>query len=354
MLECTVKVRRPDFSLEASLSIPSPRFVALVGPSGSGKTTLLRAVAGLERSPDTEVHFMGRTWQKGNHFVPPHLRPLGYVFQEASLFPHLSVLDNLRFAQRRATDKALLPFEELTQLLGITPLLRRAPHMLSGGERQRVAIARALLTAPKILLFDEPLSSLDVDSRSQIMPYLAAVHERLRVPVLYVTHTPSEVVRMADDVVYLRNGSILAHGPINDVITDPALPMSRFEDAGAALDMEVRGHDADYHLMRVGFGSADFWVADRPLEVGKRVRVFLRARDVALTTESPHHASAQNLIDATIVDLHDEREPAHQLVRLSAGGHALLARVTRRATAEMQLRPGQRVLAQIKSVALEN
>ncbi len=352
-LSCSIHVDRGRFQLDVELSTEGPAFVALIGPSGSGKTTLLRAIAGLERTGSADIAFQGQVWQSKSQFVPPHKRPIGYVFQEASLFPHLTVKKNLEFGMRRASPGARqLRFEEVVGLLGVTPFLSQRPCGLSGGERQRVAIARALLTSPELLLLDEPLASLDVTSRAQIIPYLAAVRRRLSIPVLYVTHSPAEVIRLADEIVYLSDGRIAARGPINDVLTRPELPLCHFEDAGAAIDAAVSAHEPEYHLMKLSVGQAFFTVSRRELPVGALVRLHVRARDVSISTVPPATSGMQNVIPCRVLDVHEEPDPAHRLLRLDAEGCVLLARVTAKTLDQLKVRAGTKVFAHVKAVAL--
>jgi molybdate transport system ATP-binding protein len=352
-LALTLSVARAGFTLDVRMEVAEARFVALVGPSGAGKSTVLRAVAGFERAVSGVVRFDGETWQGPAQFVPAHLRPIGFVFQDAALFPHLDVMENLRFgltrvsaAQRRIT------VDDVVDLLGIAPLLGRPTATLSGGERQRVALGRALLTSPRLLLCDEPLASLDAESRAQIIPYLRAVQRALRLPTLYVTHTQPELMRLAEDVVYLEAGRVRAQGPINDVLTDPALPLSRGDDAGAALDLPVVALEPEYHLMQLALGEARLTVSHSGARVGERVRVIVRARDVGVSTLRPEQTSILNVVGARVLAIELERDPAHRLVRLATHGHVLLARVTLKAVLQLGLAPGGAAYAHVKSVAL--
>jgi molybdate transport system ATP-binding protein len=353
MLDCDLTLARAGFTLAARFRLAAPRFVALVGPSGAGKSTLLRAISGLSNEAVGTLRFGAEVWQDAEHFLPTHLRPIGMVFQEPALFPHLDVHKNLCFGMERVPQSARrIRFDDVVQLLGITPLLARPTGTLSGGERQRVALGRALLTSPSLLLCDEPLASLDLESRGQIMPYLLAVQRTLALPTLYVTHAFDEVVRLADEVIVLEDGAVRAHLPVNEALTDPALFLSRRDDAGAALDLTVVGHDSEYHLMDLALGDVRVAVSERRSQRGDRVRVLLRARDVGLSLAAPEHSSILNAVPARVLDLHDEADPAHVLVRLKADGHVLLARVTRKAVSQLQLRAGSDVVAHVKSVAL--
>jgi molybdate transport system ATP-binding protein len=353
MLDCDLTLARAGFTLAARFRLTGPRFVALVGPSGAGKSTLLRAISGLSNEAVGTLRFGADVWQDPAHFVPTHLRPIGMVFQEATLFPHLDVRQNLHFGMARVPPPARrIHFDDVVQLLGITPLLARPTGALSGGERQRVALGRALLTSPALLLCDEPLASLDLESRAQIMPYMLAIQRTLGLPILYVTHAFDEVVRLADEVIVLEGGAVRAHLPVNAALTDPALFLSRRDDAGAALDLAVVGRDPAYHLMDLALGDVRIAVSERRSLRGDRVRILLRARDVGLSLAAPEHTSILNAVPARVLSLHDEDDPAHVLVRLKADGHVLLSRVTRKAVSQLQLAEGAAVVAHVKSVAL--
>ena len=354
-MNLSARIREPlnEFALDVNLELVDAAFTAVVGPSGSGKTTLLRCIAGLRRAHSGFVKCGKRVWQDDQLFVPTYCRPIGYVFQKDNLFSHLSVRRNLEFAipaRQKASSRKM--FDETIALLGVDSLIDRKPATLSGGECQRIAIARALLSRPALLLMDEPLSSLDLDSRKQIAPYLAQIHARLHIPVLYVTHAPAEIVHLATSIAYLQRGRLLAHGPVNEIFTRADLPLSRYEDAGAALDLPVVDQDVGHHLMQVALGDALFLVAKRELSMGAKIRVFIRARDVAIARKPPEASSIQNQIAATVLDIHEEAEPAHRLVRLSVQGSTLLARVTAKTVAELSLKPDDQVFAQVKSVAL--
>jgi molybdate transport system ATP-binding protein len=271
MIEARFKLDYPGFTLDVDLSLPSTGITALFGVSGSGKTTLLRAIAGLERVPTGRLVFDGAVWQDGNTFLPTHQRPLGYIFQEASLFPHLSARGNLEYGMQRRPASA--DFSHTVELLGIGHLLDRQPETLSGGERQRVAIARALLTQPRLLLMDEPLAALDLARKREILPYLEQLHEELKIPVLYVSHAPDEVVRLADHLVALDAGRVVAAGPLAETLARTDLPIPLGEDAGMVIEGTVAERDAQRQLARLEFPGGTLWVRDNGHPVGKRLRV---------------------------------------------------------------------------------
>jgi len=341
------------FSLDVDLDLPGRGVTALFGHSGSGKTTLLRAIAGLEQVPGGLLEVNGDIWQDDATFLPTHQRPLGYVFQEASLFPHLTIRHNLEYGMKRiSASMRKVSLDQTVELLGIAPLLDRMPESLSGGEKQRVAIARALATSPRILLMDEPLAALDLKRKQEIMPYLERLHDELKIPVLYVSHAPDEVARLADHLVVLEQGRALASGPLGETLERLDLPIRLGEDAGVVLVGEIAELDAEWHLACVAFAGGSLWVRDSGVPLGQHVRVRILARDVSIALDNHTDSSILNILLATVEQLADDTHPALALVRLNAGGVPLVARITRRSAARLQLHPGQTVWAQIKAVAL--
>ena len=347
---------RPGFRLEADLLLPGRGITALFGPSGSGKTTLLRCVAGLERAQGALVRIAGQVWQDDSQalFLPTWQRSLGYVFQESSLFDHLDVRGNLEYGQRRtpARKEAAIALAAAIDLLGIGNLLQRRPQQLSGGERQRVAIARALATQPLLLLLDEPLASLDYARRRDILPWLERLRDELHIPMLYVTHAAEEVARLADTLVVLDQGRIVASGPAAEVLVRIDGPTVLGEDVGALLEGCVRERDERWHLARVEFSGGSLWLRDGGQPVGQRVRLRVLARDVSIALRQPHGSSIQNLLPCRVVAIAPEAHPSQVLVQLACGESLLLARVTARAADALSLTPGMDVWAQVKSVAL--
>ncbi len=345
-------IDRGEFMLDVDLQVPSRGVTALFGPSGCGKSTLLRAIAGLERHSHGELVVGDTTWQDEHVFVPPHLRPFGYVFQEASLFAHLSVLRNLEYGFKRVPDdQRRVSVEQAVQLLGIEHLLQRKPGLLSGGERQRVAIARALCVSPRFLLMDEPLAALDSDSKQEILPYLEALHDSLEIPVFYVSHAMEEIARLADHLVLLDAGKVTATGPIHEMLTRLDLPLAHGSDAGAIFEAKVAGFDETYHLTHLDFSGGRFAVPGLGLELGQHVRVRIAARDVSLTLEHQDSTSIQNIFAATVDQVMAEND-AQVTVRLELGGTPLLSRITQKSAAELDVKPGKAVFAQVKSVVL--
>lgn len=351
-IEARFRIVHGGFVLDADLTAPGRGVTALLGPTGCGKTTLLRAVAGLERSPGGYLRVADSIWQDGERFLPPHRRPLGYVFQETSLFPHLTVRRNLEYGFRRIPQaERRVRFDDAADLLGVRPLLPRSPAGLSGGERQRVAIARALLTSPRLLLMDEPLAALDRVSRAEILPYLERLHGELEIPVIYVSHTPDEVARLADHLALMEEGRILATGPITAMLTRADLPLAHGSDAEAIVEARVALHDDAYHLTHLDFPGGRFTVARKDLPTGHAVRLRILARDVSLTLERQSGTSILNIFPARVAEIADE-DPARVTVRLDVGGVPVLSRITRKSAAALDLQPGKTVHAQVKTVAL--
>jgi molybdate transport system ATP-binding protein len=353
-IEAGFRLRHGDFVLAAEMSIPLTGVTALFGPSGCGKTTLLRAIAGLEAGVEGYLRVGDQVWQDAQHFLAPHRRSLGYVFQEASLFPHLSVKRNLEYGYRRiAPAHRRVVFDEAVELLGVGPLLERRPGELSGGERQRVAIARALLVSPELLLLDEPLAALDHDSKVAILPYLERLHRELEIPVLLVSHTTDEVAQLADHLVLMEAGRIRAAGPISEMLTRLDLPLASSDYAEAMVEARVASHDADDRLSYLEFSGGRFAVPSLDLPPGSSLRLRVLARDVSLTLERQAGTSILNIFPVQVAEVL-ESGPSQVLVRLLAGDDCLLARVTRRSARLLELRQDKRLYAQVKSVAIVN
>ncbi|AOF86461.1 molybdate ABC transporter, ATP-binding protein [Hydrogenophaga sp. RAC07] len=360
-LQLTARLQRSGFLLDVDLRLPGRGVTVLFGPSGSGKTSCLRVLAGLEPMAQGVVRVGGELWQDSAQRVmrPVHQRALGYVFQEASLFDHLSVRDNLMFgfkrtppAQRRhAWDHGLA-------LLGIAHLLQRRPHELSGGERQRVAIARALATSPRVLLMDEPLASIDAARKNEILPWLEQLHAQLDIPVVYVTHSSDELARLADHVVLLNEGRALGSGPVMELMTRLDLPLARGDAAAALIEAHAVGHTPADSLSELAFGGGRLLLpqaSSAALPQGTPVRVRIQARDVSLSLESPEHSSVLNVLGATVVDVVDESS-GQVLVGLQLGTGPqpvrLLSRISQVSAQRLGITPGQAVFAQIKGVAM--
>jgi molybdate transport system ATP-binding protein len=358
-IQARFKLGWPGFTLDVDLDLPARGVTALFGHSGSGKTTLLRCIAGLERAPLGRLTVNGAVWQddepsgkQDGHWQPTHQRPLGYVFQEASLFAHLSVLGNLRYGLKRTADVQRVSLDQAIELLGIGHLLARKPDQLSGGERQRVGFARALALSPRLLLMDEPLAALDLKRKQEILPYLERLHAELDIPVLYVSHSPDEVARLADHIVVMEAGRAVAAGPLTDTLARLDLPIHLGEDAGVVLDAVVAERDEQWHLARVEFPGGSLWVRDAGHTVGHAVRLRILARDVSIALEPVPGISIQNCLPATVEQIAGDHHPALALLRLKLGPSPMLARLTQRSAAGLGLTPGMAVWVQIKAVAL--
>ena len=355
-LRARLRLDRGAFRLDVDLDLPQRGISALFGHSGSGKTTILRAIAGLERAPGGYVALGDEVWQDDARglFVPVHKRALGYVFQEASLFPHLSVRANLEFGRKRVpVHERRFDLAPVTDLLGIENLLERRPDGLSGGERQRVAIARALLASPRLLLMDEPLAALDLRRKLEILPYLERMHAELAIPIVYVSHAPDEVARLADHLVLLDDGKAVASGPLTETLARVDLPPSFADDAGVVLDTLLAGHEEDA-LSRLEFAGGALFVGRRREPIGTHLRCRIHARDVSLALEQPQGSSIVNRLPAVVTAVAATETPGHVLVQLRIGPSPLLARITARSRRELAIEPGLQLWAQIKGVALLN
>lgn len=348
-----------SFRLDVAFDAPMRGITAIFGSSGCGKTTVLRCVAGLRRLPG-RLTVGGTVWQDDatGVFRRPNHRPIGYVFQEASLFPHLSVQGNLMYgARRRAGGRdgsGELGFDEVVELLGIAGLVERSVSGLSGGERQRVAIGRALLAHPRLLLMDEPLASLDDAAKEEILPYLEALHASLAVPILYVSHDVREVARLADTMIVLSKGRNLCEGSVEDVLErlDLDIGESRLE-SGVVLRAEVVDHDPRFRMTRLDHFGQKILIPAAPVQAGDTVRLRIRARDVALATERPRSISVRNVLSGTVREIVERRETAFADVLVGLGGGRLRAQITRDALADLGLEAGSPVYALIKSITIE-
>lgn len=350
-----LQVVREGFRLAVDLALPATGITVLFGASGSGKTTLLRCVAGLERAPQGLVRIGSQVWQddEARIFLPTWRRPLGYVFQEASLFEHLTVKGNLHFGLKRTgsrDDGQVL--DAAIRLLGIDKLLDRLPAGLSGGERQRVAIARALATQPRLLLLDEPLAALDHARKQEILPWLERLRDELSTPMLYVTHSADELARLADHLVVLDQGRVTAEGPAASVLAAISSPVLAGDEIGALLAGRVVERDAQWHLSRVAFDGGSLWLRDSGLPLGHLVRLRVLARDVSMAVEEPRGTSIQNHLPCTIESSAPDVHPSQVLVRVRVGASTLVARITGRSFDALGLQPGKSAWLQVKSVAL--
>ena len=349
------------FTLDVDLVLPGRGITALFGHSGCGKTTCLRVLAGLERRARARVAIGGQVWQDSGQgvFLPVHRRAVGVVFQEASLFDHLTVEGNLRFGHDRTpAGERRHGWEHGLDLLGIRHLLGRRPHELSGGERQRVAIARALAASPRVLLMDEPLAALDAARKAEILPWLEQMHERLDLPVVYVTHSIDEVARLADHLVLLEQGRVRAQGSAAELMARPDLPLAQGDQAAALIEAVVGVPLDDPSLCQLHFDGgtllAPHALATSPA-TGTRTRVRIQARDVSLSLHPPEQSSILNALPAQVVAVTDDA-PGQVLISLhlgpAGGGTRLLSRITRLSCERLGIAPGRHIYAQIKGVAM--
>jgi molybdate transport system ATP-binding protein len=350
-LDVSLHAALDAFALDASFTTPARGVTALFGPSGAGKTSVLRAVAGLDRGVHGHVRLGAEAWQDGQRFRPPEQRRIGYVFQEASLFPHLDVAGNIDFGLVRGAGGSRARRDELVERLDLGGLLRRRVQTLSGGERQRVALTRALVTEPRLLLMDEPLAALDRARKDELLDYLESLVASLDIPVLFVSHDLDEVVRLADHLVLIDAGRVRAAGPLGETLLRSEALRHRGLDVSAALDGKVASLDEAWGLADVLVGETTLTVPDAALRPGQAVRLRVAARDVSIALEPPSGSSILNILPAEVTRRSDDGALALLELRL-AGGERLLARVTRRSAESLGLAPGRRVHAQVKSVAV--
>lgn len=356
-LSMKVKLARSTaFEMDIDLELPLSGFTAVYGDSGAGKTTLLRCLAGLETpTAGSTITLNDVAWVSDHCHVPPEQRGIGYVFQDARLFPHLSVRGNLEYSKlytsKWASDSQLPSLKQVVQWLALTPLLDRPTTELSGGQAQRVAIARALLCSHKLLLMDEPVSALDPAARQDTLECLEQVHRESRIPVIYVSHNIEEVTRLADQLVVLHDGTVTAHGPTLDMCSRINLALAHEEEAAAILRGTVMRIDDSFRLTEVDTGSGTLFLAHSNYKIGDVLQVRIPARDVSITLEGPQNTSILNVLPARIIELEDGRD-SRVLLQLAHGDQKFLARVTRKSVDALKLRTGLEVYAQIKSVAL--
>jgi len=348
-LSAAFRYRQGQFELDAALDLPIG-ITGLFGPSGCGKSTLLRCLAGLARAAG-HCTVSGESWQddRSGLFLPPHRRAIGLVFQDARLFDHLDIAGNLRYAVRRSGTQAQL--EDVIALLDLGPLLRRRGVTLSGGERQRVALARALLTQPRLLLLDEPLAALDQARKAEILPYLERLQSQLQIPVLYVTHSLDEVIRLADRIALMENGRIVVTGEVHELLARLGLPLAQRIDASVMLPAHIEEHQCEHHLTALRVGRQRLWTTALDLPTGAQIRLRVQARDVSLSLDRSSRTSILNILSATVVEI-AAHEPGQCMVRLSLGELPLLARLSERSVHELGLVPDMPVFAQIKSVSV--
>jgi molybdate transport system ATP-binding protein len=354
MLSVSVKKRRGTFMLDAQFDLPTPGVVTLFGRSGCGKSTLVNIIAGLLDADrgrvaldddlllDTELGLD----------VPPEGRRVGYVFQDARLFPHMSVAGNLHYAAKRAQGQTYVSFDAVAALLDLGFLMDRRVHRLSGGERQRVAIGRALLSQPRLLLLDEPLASLDTARREEVLPYLETLRDQLAIPMVYVSHNFDEVLRLATHIVLLESGQTIAQGGVGEMSLNPRLRAIIGADAvGAIIDGTVLGGDSSNGMARVRVGTGELWVQAANAAIGAKLRVQLLARDLIVATQSPQYLSVRNSLAGKVTTVSSD-DANSDLIGIDIGGTEIMARITKAATRDLSIAPGLPVWALVKAASL--
>lgn len=367
MFSIRAKKRRDGFALDVAIDVSSPGVVALFGRSGCGKTTLANIIAGLLRADEAHVEIDGVVLEGAGRYVPAERRRIGYVFQDARLFPHLDVMSNLRYGEKRArrfsphAGRRMSPpprpantitLEKIAPMLALEPLLSRRVHQLSGGERQRVALGRALLSQPRLLLLDEPLASLDAARREEVLPYLERLRDELAIPIIYVSHQFEEVLRLATHVVLMDRGKVLSQGSLDDLSLHPELrAIIGSEAVGSVLRGTVQTVDGGTGLASVRIGDNSLQLNLRDARAGSAVRVQLLARDVILATSRPENLSVRNVLTGTVARIVADDEDS-DLVYVDIGGPSVLARVTRAASSSLALRPGLPVWVLVKTVSI--
>ena len=356
-LDIRIRHRFPGFALDLAFAAAETGVTALFGPSGAGKTSTINAIAGLFTPDEGRIAIGGETLldTASGIDLPARARRVGYVFQEARLFPHLSVAANLDFGAKR-TPAPLPPNERqrIVDMLGIEHLANRRPRNLSGGERQRVSLGRALIANPRILLLDEPMAALDASRKAEIMPWLEKLRDEARIPILLVSHAIEEVTQLADNVVFMDKGTVLAAGPAEDVLSRSDLsPRGAFLEAGAVISGKVVSQDDAHRMTEIGFDGGRIWVPRLKAEPGGRVRLRVRASDVMLALEEPHGVSANNIVAATVAAIRETADGLYLDVELTCGSARLVSRITRKSCERLELRTGMPLFAVIKSVSVE-
>jgi molybdate transport system ATP-binding protein len=354
VLEVSVLKQLPGFRLDATFTAPTPGVIALFGRSGSGKSTLTNIICGLLAPDAGAVRLDGEVLSdaRAGIAVPVERRRIGYVFQDPRLFPHLPVGANLRYGERRRRHApSVIAFDEVVALLALARLLERKPWQLSGGERQRVALGRALLSQPRLLLLDEPLASLDVARREEVLPYLVALRDRLSIPMVYVSHQFEEVLRLATHLVLLEGGRVLTEGAVEEISLYPELQSIIGPDLmGAVVEGLVTRVNPDTGSAELAVGAGALQVSLRDVAPGARVRLQLLARDVILATQPVQGLSVRNALASTVIAISDDDFGA-ALVRVDVGGAIVLARITQDARRALRLRPGDAVWTLVKAVS---
>lgn len=355
MIDVDIGQRLGAFHLEVKFSAAAP-IVGLFGRSGSGKTSVVNAIAGIGKPQHGSIRINDTVLFDAARRInlPPDKRRVGYVFQDALLFPHMDVASNLLYGQRlRPSADRFIDEERVVDLLGLRALLHRKPLALSGGERQRVAIGRALLAQPRILLMDEPLAALDIPRKTEILEYIERLRDELDIPIVYVSHSVIEITRLADTVVVLSDGKCLAVGDVDDVMGRLELkPATGRYEAGSVLDTRVASHDVEDQITTLAFDGGELFVPRLDAAIGERVRARIRARDVSLSVDRPKQISMLNVLRAHVTSADEESGPIVDL-RLAVGSVTLVARITHRSFRQLGIHNGQEIYALVKAVSFD-
>ncbi len=344
-------LKRDDFTFDIKLQLPETGITVLFGESGCGKTTLLRCIAGLEETCTGFCRVGDQIWQDEQTNLPAHQRAVGYVFQDASLFSHLNVMQNLRFGMKRCSRSSEESLQNAIEVLGIQHLLMRSPDRLSGGEAQRVAIARAIALNPDVLLLDEPLASLDHSRKNEIFPFLKAIKNQLNTPMLYVTHSADEVAMLADHLVVIENGTVKISDQLPVALSNIDCPLRLGDELSTVLTGRVAELATQWHLARVEIGSLDLWIPDNAFRMGEELRLQVLSKDMSVAT-APGTSSFQNVLPGKVLAFNDDIHPSQIIVTVMVGSHVFNASITRRARNTLDLNVDQDVFLQIKSVAI--
>ena len=353
LIQIAYTLRRENFTLDVDFDMPLRGITAVFGASGAGKTSLLRCIAGLEYPKTGKLVVAGDVWQDNSSRTSRavHERDIGYVFQEPRLFAHLDVRGNIEYGLRRREHNGAPDIDHVIGMLGLERLLNRRTDELSGGEAQRVAIARALLCAPRFVLMDEPLASLDQKRKDEILPFLDRLHAEAGVPIIYVSHNIDEVCRLCDHLVLIDDGRVVADGELQSVLVRMDVPLLSGEQAGSVIQGKVQAYDEKDDLTRLHFSGGDIWVPGKAGVDGSILRLRIRANDVSLCRAMPEQSTILNILPA-VIEAVQPNQGSSMLVRLVLGKDRVVARVTRRSIRELELREGEEVFAQIKSVAV--
>ena len=350
--QCSIQLQRQDFSVDAQFTIPSEGVLGIFGHSGSGKTTLLRCVAGLEKQVQGNIEVNGQIWLDKKVNLSIQQRNIGYIFQESRLFPHLTVEKNLAYGARRNRENTdSVDRQHLLELLNIGHLLKRYPFQLSGGEKQRVAIGRALLKNPQMLLLDEPLASLDQKRKQEILPFLDRLHDELKIPMLYVSHSLEEVSRLCDHMLVMDHGKVQFSGSIHEALVSAESPLATADNAAAVLEGIVSRQEKDFQISTIHTSNGTALHVQGILPLGQQVRVRVQANDVSITKAAASDSSILNIIEGQVLKVVEEQQ-ANVLLQVNLNGDILLARISRKSYQSLGLDIDQRVFMQIKSVSI--